>query len=236
MKPVVGVIPLWDDDKDSLWMLPGYMDGLSEASCVPIMLPLTTDEKVIDQLMSMVDGILFTGGHDVDPSIYGEEPCKELGIISKERDKMESLVLKKAIELDKSMLGICRGIQFINASLGGTLYQDLPTQYNTGAEQIDHHQSAPYDVPTHEVSICKDTPLYNLLKLDRIKVNSYHHQAVKKLSDKLKVMAISEDGLVEAVYMENLRFMWAFQWHPEFSYKVDKNSRLIFEAFAESMK
>ena len=144
---------------------------------------------------------------------------------------METIVLQKVIEKDIPNLGICRGIQFINAALGGTLYQDLPTQFSSDTE---HHQMPPYDVPVHAVDIMRDTPLYQCLNKSVIRVNSYHHQAVKKTASALKPMAVSEDGLIEGLYMPDHRFLWAIQWHPEFSYQNDDNSRKIFETFIKA--
>ncbi len=228
MKPLVGVMPLWDDEKDSLWMLPGYLEGLQEAGATPVILSLTEDREEIEHLVDICDGILLTGGHDVDPSVYGEEALNGTVLCCKARDNMERLVLEDAMQKDKPILGICRGIQLINALLGGTLYQDLPTQHPS---DIDHHQTPPYDVPVHDVFIKKDSPLYDCLGSDRISVNSYHHQAVKDVAPCLEVMAESEDGIVEALYKPFYRFLWAVQWHPEFSYKKDDNSRKIFKAF-----
>ena len=228
MKPLVGVMPLWDDEKDSLWMLPGYLEGLQEAGATPVILSLTEDREEIEHLVDICDGILLTGGHDVDPSVYGEEALNGTVLCCKARDNMERLVLEDAMQKDKPILGICRGIQLINALLGGTLYQDLPTQHPS---DIDHHQTPPYDVPVHDVFIKKDSPLYDCLGSDRISVNSYHHQAVKDVAPCLEVMAESEDGIVEALYKPFYRFLWAVQWHPELSYKKDDNSRKIFKAF-----
>ena len=233
MKPLVGVMPLWDDEKDSLWMLPGYLKGLKEAGATPVILPLTEDREEIGHLVDICDGILLTGGHDVDPSIYGEDTLNCTVICCKARDNMERLVLEDAMKKDKPILGICRGIQMINALLGGTLYQDLPTQHPS---DIDHHQTPPYDVPVHDVIIKKDSPLYECLGSDRISVNSYHHQAVKDVAPCLEVMAESEDGIVEALYKPSYSFLWAVQWHPEFSYKKDGNSRKIFKAFVSNFK
>lgn len=140
---------------------------------------------------------------------------------------------KEFFKKDKPILGICRGIQFINVALGGKLYQDLPTQKPSS---IEHHQQPPYDRPIHEVVLIKDTPLWNCLQIERMKVNSYHHQAIKELAKTLRVTAMSADGLIEAVNMPSHRFMWAVQWHPEFSYKTDINSRKIFKSFVDSMK
>lgn len=233
MKPLIGVMPLVDDEKESLWMLPGYMDGITEAGGIPIMLPLTADIDDIKQLIDTCDGLLFTGGHDVSPDIYNGSPDNDTVVSCAMRDKMESIAFDLAVEKDMPILGICRGIQFINAVLGGTLYQDLPTEHPS---DIDHHQNPPYDIPIHNVRIMKYSPLYELLQKEELEVNSYHHQAIKDLSPELVAMAYSPDGLVEAVYKPDNRFVWALQWHPEFSHKSDENSKKIFGLFVSYMR
>ncbi len=221
-------MPLWDDEKESLWMLPGYLDGIHQAGGIPIIFPLTKEEKELKTIADRCDGFLFTGGHDVDPRIYHEEPLEGLGDTCSARDEMEMIILQEALNADKPVFGICRGIQFINAALGGTLYQDLPLQHPS---DIEHHQDPPYDVPVHKVTVAENSPLYHLLGKEQLAVNSYHHQAVRELSPQLKVMATSTDGLTEAVYMPGKRFVWAVQWHPEFSHRVDEDSRKMFTAF-----
>lgn len=230
-KPIIGLIPLVDDERESYWMLPGYMEGVRAAGGIPVMLPLTEDLEELAQLNGMCDGYLLTGGHDVSPLLHGEQPLAECGAVSERRDGMERIILDTAIEEDKAVLGICRGIQFMNAALGGTLYQDIPTQR---AEYVEHHQNGHYDEPIHMNYIEEGTPLRELLGTPELAVNSYHHQAVKTLAPKLSMMACSEDGLVEAVYMPDKRFIWGVQWHPEFSYKTDETSMKIFEAFVRA--
>ena len=233
MKPMVGVMPLWDEEKNSIWMFPGYMDGIAQAGATPIIFPFSSDKDEISHLVRICDGILFTGGQDVSAELYGEKPLDGLVASCEKRDAMETTVLKISMELGKSVLGICRGIQFINAALGGTLYQDLPVQHPS---DINHHQHAPYDVPVHEVKLIGNSPLYECLQTRILPVNSYHHQAVKKIAPGVETMAFSPDGLVEAIYMPSQKFLWAVQWHPEFSYQTDINSRKIFQAFVDSMK
>ena len=231
-KPIVGVMPLWDDEKESLWMLPGYFDGITVNGGIPIMLPLNEDKGDLEQAAELCDGFLFTGGHDVSPDIYGEKPLEGKVSSNRRRDDMELFVLRKALESDKPVLGICRGIQFINAALGGTLYQDIPLQHPS---KVEHHQNPPYNKPVHVVSINVDSPLHKCLNTDTLLVNSYHHQAVKQIAPELKAMATSEDGLTEALYMPGHRFLWGVQWHPEFSYITDDNSKKIFKAFITAM-
>ncbi|MCR5350038.1 MAG: gamma-glutamyl-gamma-aminobutyrate hydrolase family protein [Acholeplasmatales bacterium] len=227
-KPIIGLMPLWDEKKESLWMLPGYMEGIKNAGGIPIILPFSDNEKDLKELVDTCDGFLFTGGQDVSPEIYNEKTLYDNIVPCKKRDDMELLILDLILKENKPILGICRGIQFINAALGGTLYQDLNNEHKS---TVSHIQTPPYDKPIHDVNIIIGTPLFDLIKEVNIKVNSYHHQAVNKLSNKLKPMAISTDGLVEAVYMPNYKFLWAVQWHPEFSYKNDINSKKIFEEF-----
>lgn len=232
-RPVIGVIPLWDETKDSYWMLPGYMEGITAAGGLPVMLPLTDEEEILKQAAEMCDGFLFTGGHDVSPEVYNSTSKFDNIECCKMRDSMEMKLLREILIEEKPLLGICRGIQFLNAAMGGTLYQDLPGETDSG---IEHHQSPPYDVPVHKVKIETDSPLYRLLHTEELAVNSYHHQAVRTIAPPLKVMAYAEDGIIEAVYMPSRKFVWAVQWHPEFSYLTDNNSFMIFEEFVNNCK
>lgn len=230
-KAVIGVTPLWDRDRDSCWMLLGYLEGLELAGALPITLSLTEDAGGISQLVSLCDGcdgFLFTGGQDVSPQLYGEKPRKACGEICEKRDTLEQCLFTQALEQDKPKLGICRGIQFFNACLGGTLYQDLPTEHPS---EVAHVMRPPYDRAVHSVAILPETPLAALLGRTELGVNSYHHQAIKALAPGLAEMARSEDGLVEAVYLPDKTFVRAVQWHPEFSFRTDENSRKIFSAF-----
>ena len=145
---------------------------------------------------------------------------------------MEQYILHGAVELDKAVLGICRGLQFMNACYGGTLYQDLAAEH---PDPIDHHMSPPYDRVAHQVTVQKDTPLYQLLGKEQIGVNSYHHQAVRELSPHFRAMAFSEDGLVESIWMPASKFIVGVQWHPEFFYRADENSRKLINAFVSAV-
>ena len=231
MKPVIGLVPLVDDEKESLWMLPGYMEGIWQAGGLSLMLPLVTGEADLSRLFDRVDGLLLTGGHDVSPALYGETAQPACGAVSPERDAMESVLLRLAIERDRPVLGICRGLQFLNAALGGTLWQDLPT---LRPSPVNHHQAPPYDRPAHGVRVMEGTPLSLAVGAGDLAVNSYHHQGVRDLSPRLSPMAVSEDGLIEALFLPERRFVWGVQWHPEFSFRADPASRAIFRAFVSA--
>lgn len=230
-KPIIGIVPLFDEYKDSYWMLPGYMLSIEKCGGIPIMLPLTKNKGNIKELTKYCDGFLFSGGHDVNPNLYKEEKSNKCHNICVERDEMETILFEEIIKEDKPLLAICRGIQIINVLLGGSLYQDLQTQ-----KGLNHVQKPPYDINFHKVDIIKDTPLHNLLNLNEIGVNSYHHQAIKDLAVNLKPMAVSKDGLIEGVYLEDKKFVWGLQWHPEFNYEKEETSIKIIKEFINKCK
>lgn len=233
MKPIIGVVPLWDEGKQSQWMLPGYLKGIEAAGGVPVVLPLTEDSAEIRTLADLCGGFLFTGGPDVDPELYDREPSEKLGELCPARDKMESILFWEALKRKKPVFGICRGLQFFNAVLGGDLYQDIPTEHPS---EVDHHQQPPYDKPAHEVKLIEGTPLRDLLGTDTLPVNSCHHQAVHTLADTLAPMAVAPDGVVEAVYMPGYPFCQAVQWHPEFFGTAHEPSQKLFAAFVQAVR
>lgn len=233
MRPLIGLIPLYDDEKKSYWMLPGYMKVLEQCGALPLMLPLTEEKEELEQCISLCDGLLFTGGHDVDPEIYGMEPLPECGIPCPPRDHMEQYLLTRAAAEDKAVFGICRGVQFINAAFGGSLYQDLPTEHQSS---IEHHMRPPYNRTAHTVTILPDSPLEKILNCSSLEVNSYHHQAIRELAPMLQPMAVSPDGLIEAVWVPGKHFIMAVQWHPEFSYTSDANSIRLMQAFTDACR
>lgn len=235
MKPVIGIIPLYDEDKDSIWMVPGYMEGIRRAGGIPMILPLVCGEADLRQINSMCSGYLFTGGHDVDPSLYGEEKTALCGPACMERDRLEQTVFCMAWEDRKAVLGICRGLQLINVLMGGTLFQDLQFQFQ-GTCSVGHHMEPPYSRSCHQVELTADGPLCKLLGKSTMGVNSYHHQGIRKLAPGLKAMAVAEDGLVEGVYAPDREYIRAVQWHPEFMPPEDADAGKIFQSFIEGCK
>lgn len=231
MKKVIGVIPLYDDEKNSYWMLPGYMKVLEACGALPLMLPLTSDPMELDQCFDLCDGILMTGGHDVDPDLYHQNKSEHCGATCSARDEMERYLFQKCLLSDKPVFGICRGIQFMNAVLGGTLYQDLPTEFESDTE---HHMSPPYDKPIHMVTILEGSMLEKIIGAGQYMVNSYHHQAVKTVAPDVEVMAVAEDGLVEAICVSQKKFAVGVQWHPEFAYEKDEKCLKLVQAFVDA--
>lgn len=232
-KPVIGLIPLVDEGRDSFWMLPGYLNGIAAAGGIGVMLPLTQDETDLEEILERFDGFLFTGGHDVDPAIYGQEKTDLCGDLCPGRDAMEERLLVLALERGKPVFGICRGLQLMNAVLGGTLYQDLVKQFSV---TTNHRMAAPYGRPEHEVKVLPGTPFAVWGIPETIGVNSCHHQGVDTLSERMAPMAVAPDGLVEAAYIPGEAFACAVQWHPEFFPVEDPVSRILFRAFVEACR
>lgn len=232
-KPVIGLIPLVDEGRDSFWMLPGYMNGIAKAGGIGVMLPLTGDDGDVHEILERFDGLLFTGGHDVSPELYGQEKLPICGDCCPGRDEMEKKLLLGALERDMPVLGICRGLQLMNAVLGGTLYQDIPTQLPS---DTNHRMAAPYGRAEHSVMIHENTPFADLGIPETIGVNSCHHQGIHRLSEAMAPMATAPDGLVEAAYVPGKGFACAVQWHPEFFPVEDTVSSRIFRAFVEAAK
>ena len=225
--PIIGVTPLWDAERKSVWMLPDYLDGIKAAGGIPVVLPIEMSEEDADRIVETCDGFLFTGGQDVTPELYGAKDDPSV-VSSPERDKLERLLLSKALTSDKAILGICRGLQFINVFLGGTLWQDLPSQHPS---EIVHRQGKPYGAPTHSVML--GSSLRTLLGKETFEVNTLHHQAAKDLGVDLIPMAVAPDGIIEAVQMTGKRFVWAVQWHPEYMFKTDPDSLALFSFFVK---
>lgn len=235
MKPVIGITPLYDEDKESIWMLPGYLDGILNGGGIPIILPFIKDEATIDQIYHRCDGILFSGGQDIDPCLYNQKQTKKCGIINPDKDFLEKRLFIKAYNDNKPILGICRGLHLINALLGGSLYQDLKTARRFD-QKIEHIMSPPYNREAHIVNLTAATPLRSLLNKTVIPVNSYHHQGIDLLAKDLKIMAVSQDGLIESVYAPGKNFVWGLQWHPEFLIADSKDNQMIINSFIDAAK
>ncbi|QEY34944.1 gamma-glutamyl-gamma-aminobutyrate hydrolase family protein [Caproiciproducens galactitolivorans] len=229
VKPIIGITPLFDTELQRLWIRPNYLHAVEASGGIPLVLPLTQDEGDIAALAQRCGGFLFSGGPDPHPALYGEETLCFCGAIDNRRDRFEVSLLNQAVQLDKPVFGICRGIQVMNVALGGSLYQDIPAQ--AAGEPVAHYQHPPYDVPVHNIDIAENNPLYNILQKAKIMVNSMHHQAVKTVAPPLRPAAKSKDGLVECVFLPGRRFFLGVQWHPEYLFDTDSDAKKLFRAF-----
>ena len=232
MKPIIGVSAAVNDSHSSI-IRDFYINAICDAGGAPILLPCVDFAETLDSYALLCDGFFFTGGVDIDPARYGESVREACGKIYDFRDEYELALFDRAFRSAKPILGICRGIQLINVALGGSLYQDIPSERPS---QIPHRQSEPETTPSHSVNITKGTPLHALVGAERMKANSFHHQAIKKLGRGLEVMATADDGLVEAVYSTEARYLRAYQWHPERLFQSDEQNRLIFRDFVDACR
>lgn len=203
-------VPYFDNSK-LLRIFSEYSDSVISAGGIPIIIPVTADKEVLDSYIGMIDGLIITGGYDIDPMRFNEEPHIKLEAISKVRDEYEFYLLEKAEETKKPVLGICRGHQLINVAFGGTLYQDLSLM--EGA-YVKHRQQSFCETVTHKVDIQKDTRLFDVLGAEAF-VNSFHHLAIKDVAKGFKVSAISKDGVIEGIEREEGSLLLGVQWHPE---------------------
>ncbi len=231
MKKLIAVTPQWDEKKNILCVNPRYLDAIRESGAIPVILPLHVSPEDAVQLLSRCHGLLMTGGHDVSPAMYGTRQSDACGTLCSARDTLEQAVYRYAVEQDLAVLGICRGIQTINVFEGGTLYQDIPTEF---PGSVAYHGLPPYDQIFHSVRL--ESALRELLGTDRMVVNTFHHQAIKDLGAELEVMGRADDGIVEAVRHRQKRFVWAVQWHPERTFDSDENSRKIFKALIDACR
>lgn len=207
-----------------------YIAAVIKGGGVPVQLPYTqTDFN--DEWLDLCDGIIIPGGPDIHPKFYNEDSHQGLTRVYPEVDRYQLDLLNKALERDLAILGICKGCQLINVALGGSLYQDLkevPTD-------IKHYMEAANPVVAHKVCAEPSLPIGKLLGKS-FYTNSFHHQAIHKLGEGLQVMAHTSDGVVEAVFAKDKKFVWGIQWHPEMMLAESDSMLPIFKAFIDAAK
>ena len=199
-------------NQETCTLAEGYYQSVLKAGGIPFIIPPFYETDRLGELLDRLDGIIFSGGGDINPLLLGEEPIKELHSITPERDLQELLLARLAYDRQIPMLGICKGIQIINAALGGTNYQDIHTQME--GIRIKHSQDQDRRYPSHQVSITDGSILAKLFGTE-LAVNSFHHQACKTAAPCLTVTAISTDGVIEAVESNEFKSILGVQWHPE---------------------
>lgn len=213
MRPVIGITSNFDPAKNSYFLLQSYIKSVEEAGGVPFIIPYV-DDALCGDILDRVDGIIFTGGSDFSPSRYGGQHHPRMSEIIEPRDEFEFALIQKAISARQPTLGICRGMQIINVVLGGTIFDDTQDQ-RPGS--IDHRTGSPLDQQVHDIEIKPSTLLHAMVGKDTLSVNSVHHQAVNRIAETLRVSAVAEDGVIEAIEHPDLdkQFLLGVQWHPE---------------------
>lgn len=238
-RPIIGVTGSLIIDEGG--MFPGYerayvnndyIQSVVMAGGVPFIIPMVYDENIIKSQLECIDALIISGGHDVNPLMYGEEPSQKLGAILPKRDTFDATVVKFAMEMKIPTIGICRGEQMLNVANGGTLYQDL--SFIEGC-YIKHNQGGLPSIATHTTSIVEGTKLHAILG-DTVMTNSFHHLAVKDVAPGFKVAALSKDGVVEAIEKEGEQFVIGLQWHPEMMAKDHPIMLKLFEKLIEEAK
>ncbi len=209
------------------FLLRDYPLAVEAAGGIPVLLPLWQHPDTVARCLERLDGLLVSGGQDVSPRCYGEEPMVGCRETDPERDRLELALVREAAQRGLPVLGICRGVQLICVAFGGTLHQDVYTQLE-GC--LDHNQKAPKRVNTHTVSLAKGSRLREIVGSESAWVNSNHHQAVKDIPAGFRVSAKARDGVVEGLEKQGQGFVLGVQWHPEGTWREDEVSRRLFAA------
>ncbi|MDR1645723.1 MAG: gamma-glutamyl-gamma-aminobutyrate hydrolase family protein [Tannerellaceae bacterium] len=191
-----------------------YINAVVKAGGAPVLIPAITDVTALRQIVANLDGLILTGGKDVNPLWYREDPLQPLGEVDPLRDAYELKLIKLATDRNIPLLGICRGEQLINVAFGGTLYQDIPSQ-RTGKPLVKHVQKMPGQYVSHAVSVAPESQLAAIIGAGEQGVNTFHHQAVKDVAPGFRAVAYSSDSIVEAIEAWPERPVLGVQWHPE---------------------
>ena len=230
--PRIGLSPYLDEMYGHhQWMRDTYVKAVFAAGGMPCILPYTASAAELERIARSMDGFLFTGGEDIDPVLYGQETEDVCGEICRKRDDYDLFLARTVIELDKPVIGICRGCQIINVAMGGTLIQDIPSRVGTA---VCHDQEKDFERPTHEVHIQPGTRLYECIGQEHFAVNTWHHQAIDCPGEGLVINAVAPDGVKEGCEMPGKRLVLAVQWHPE--YCVDTPNIGFFRVVVDAAK
>ena len=222
------------DDPERSYLNSSYVRAVQQAGGVPIPLPPTLNRDSLRAIYQLLDGVLLTGGGDVDSKRFGELPHPTLFDVVPERDELEIQLVDWAASEKKPLLAICRGIQVLNVAFGGNLYQDVASDPGT---KLSHSQGEPKDQPSHPVTITSGSFLADILGRDELEVNSLHHQAVKALGRGLLPDAHAPDGIIEGVELAERdpgHFLLGVQWHPEELIERAPEARRLFQRFVEA--
>lgn len=236
--PMIGISGSISKTEKEMSIQTCYTNALMRAGAVPVLLCLNLDDAMLAACLDTLDGVLLAGGNDVSPDRYGHEPINELGEVNPLRDEFEGRLVRMAVAREMPVFGICRGIQSMNVAMGGTLWQDVPSQFHRtdGKPSLAHSQTRADYYTSHSVNINKETLLYSVIGEETIRVNTFHHQAVRDPAPGLLVGAHATDGLIESIEHPSLPFFLGVQWHPERYFDRDQTAMSLFSAFVSASK
>ena len=223
-RPCIGIVP--SKEGNTLKLNQDYLDAIWFVGGVCMVLPYTSEDCLIKEYSKIFDGVIFSGGGDIDPSYYNEVNDGSSKNICSLRDVFEVKLMRSALRSNKPILGICRGMQLINVFFGGKLNQDIK----------GHMQNAPRNIRDQLTLVCKESLLYNIERRNEIFTNSFHHQSVKTLGHGLEIDAVAADGCIEAIHAKEHRFCLGVQWHPENYFKDVDLSTNIFRSFVTTCR
>ena len=230
-KYIIGITP-YKDAEGKEYVPPRYISGIENNNGEAVMISRSTPLDEIESIVAKLDGMLFSGGVDVDPRHYGAEREPECGKSNLMRDQLELALLDILMQRCTPILGICRGLQIINVGLGGTLTQDVPKRYGV-VHQQENNEKSPF---WHDLKIVPGTKLHEIMGAETILTDSYHHQCIDKLAPGLKPNAYSMEGFIEGFELaEGPQFLLAMQWHPEKTLDDDEISIRPFEALRKAI-
>ena len=234
MRPIIGITCTTigsDESSAGHGIGVNYINAVEHAGGLPVLLPLIQSNSCIGDFLNLIDGLLLSGGVDVDPLLYGEEPHPKTGRIDVGKDRIEISLIPRTLEIDMPVLGICRGIQMLNVAAGGTLHQDI---YMNSNATLKHSQDAPRWYATHDIQIQKGSRLLDILGHSTIRVNSFHHQAVKEVAPDFVISAVASDGIIEGIESTRHSFAIGVQCHPEGMWQNSAPVTSLFVAFVEA--
>ena len=234
-KPLIFIpTPVQDEQHRSFSMGKGYIQSVIAAGGVPLMVPVTLDEREMRALYEQCGGVLLAGGGDVDPAEFNEPVHEKIGYIDRDRDRAEFAVTRWAMAEDKPLFGICRGIQTLNVALGGSLVQDIPSQWQGAVHHNGHYDGARRDDVLHTVCVEPGTCVWQMMRQAEVGVNSFHHQSVKRVAEGFVITARAPDGIIEAIEHPGMRFAVAVQWHPEEMSATREDMLNLFVSFVNA--
>jgi putative glutamine amidotransferase len=222
--------------RPAVFLYTSYIHALEQVALAPVLITPAHSPAAIEALLDACCGLILSGGEDVDPARYDEDPSPALGAVEPARDEMEFHALGYAAGTGMPIFGICRGLQVLNVHFGGTLYQDIVSDRE--GEHLRHEQAGSWYERAHGAKVRPDSLLHSIVESDRLHINSFHHQGVKHLGSGLRVVARADDGLVEAIEHDSYPWLLGVQWHPERNEATTPATdpdRRLFLAFREAV-